>query len=382
VDALVAVAAAALECANLWSYDRYPQAYGGLFREGFSPFTPAFLVAIVVLSLPLVWRQRAPLPVFATVAVLSAAAQAALGLPLGWWASLPAIYEVALRTDRTRSLVALAGLTALAALSLVIGFPGIGAWLPALLLVYPAEFCVPWLLGFGARRRRERERLLDERRRTEALRSLGDERARLARELHDLLADSISVMVTLASAGRRSLPADPDRAAGLLAEIETTGRAGMVEVRRLLSLLRGETVRAEVRPQQGLDALPDLLDRLRAAGLDAGVTVDGERRPLDPAVDLAAHRILEEALTNVLKHAGSRQAAVRIAYLPDRLGLEVRNIAGGPRWQAPGADQGGGLLGMRERALLLGGSLEAGPTADGGFVVSAALPLDDRLVRS
>lgn len=376
VDGGLAVLAALFELGGLWLYDTFPASYEGLLPSGFRALTPAAVAAVVGLSLPVVLRQRAPLPALVAVTLASGAAAAILHLPLAWWASLPVLYEVALRFERRRSLAALAGVVAAALASLLLGFEGERAWLPALVVSYPPYFLIPWLLGVRARERRSREALLDARERERALRAVGDERSRVARELHDILADSISLMVAQAAGGRAVLDANADRAVEALARIETIGRGSMAEVRRLLSMLRGEMVPADVRPQRGLAQLPELLERMRGAGLEVAVTVEGDRRPLDAAVDLSAHRIIDEALINVLKHAGTAHVDVRIAYEAERLLLEVRNAGGGDRWtQAADQGEGVGLLGMRERALLLGGTLEAGPTSDDGFTVVAVLPL-------
>ena len=199
-----------------------------------------------------------------------------------------------------------------------------------------------------------------------------EERVRIARELHDMVAHSVTVMVIQAGVVRRrmeaGLPVDHD----LLRSIESSGREAVGELRRTLGLLRGGTDGATVVPA-GLDRLDELVGQVREAGLDVTVRHDGEPEPLLPAVDLSAYRIVQEALTNVLKHGGTTRATVEVAHRPDGLHLIVVNDGRAVATPVPG-DGGQGLIGMRERVALFGGDLEAGPRPDGGFAVRARLP--------
>ncbi|MFK0219113.1 sensor histidine kinase [Streptomyces vinaceus] len=210
------------------------------------------------------------------------------------------------------------------------------------------------------------ERRAAERRRAD------EERLRIARELHDVLAHSISVINVQAGVGLALLDTDPEQARTALTAIKAASKEALGEVRQVLNTLRapGEAPRA---PAPGLDRLCELVDQAAAAGLTVSVTGEGEARGLSPATDLAAFRILQEALTNVVRHSGSRTARIRISRPPGALELRVDDD--GP---ATGGDAGGsgtGLIGMRERAAAQGGTIEAGPRPDGGFRVRARIPL-------
>jgi signal transduction histidine kinase len=212
-------------------------------------------------------------------------------------------------------------------------------------------------------------------------RALAAERARIAGELHDVVTHNVSVMVVQAGAARRVLAASPGEATTALLAVEASGRAAMIELQHLLGLLSpvdgmqspGEEV---LRPQPGLDRLRPLIDRVAAAGLPAELTVSGRPRALPPGLDLAAYRVVQEALTNVMKHAGHARTAVRLDYRPDELIIDVSDD--GPPAATPTANLGGGrgLLGLRERVSLYGGEFDAGPRPAGGWRVTARLPLD------
>jgi signal transduction histidine kinase len=199
-----------------------------------------------------------------------------------------------------------------------------------------------------------------------AAQALVDERSRIARELHDVVTHSLSVVVVQAGAAR--LDAPPEQAAQLAA-IEGTARSALEEMRRLLGVLRG-TQDADLQPQPGLDQLPVLVEQVRCSGLDVNVRHDGHPRPLPPGLDLTAYRVVQESLTNVLRHAGARRADIWLGWSTDRLIVAVTDDGAG----APGP-AGRGLLGMAERVALYGGSVDAGPAQQGGFAVRAELPL-------
>lgn len=203
-------------------------------------------------------------------------------------------------------------------------------------------------------------------------RRVGEERLRIARELHDVLAHSISVINVQAGVGLALLDSDPEQARTALTTIKAASKEALGEVRQVLDTLRapGEAPRT---PAPGLDRLPELVEQAAAAGLTVEVTVDGEAQGLPPGVDLAAFRIVQEALTNVVRHSGARTARVRLAWRP-RL-LELRVDDDGPATGAQAGGSGNGLVGMRERASALGGGIEAGPRPDGGFAVVARLPM-------
>jgi signal transduction histidine kinase len=222
---------------------------------------------------------------------------------------------------------------------------------------------------------RDRERRADiaERERDLAAReAVVEERARIARELHDAIAHNVSMMVVQAGAERRVLDDEDGSTRDVLATIEQIGRGALTEMRRLVGMLRSDR-EDPLAPQPGLDDLPTLVTQVREAGLPVDLHVEGERRELPVGIELSAFRIVQEALTNALKHAGDARASVHVRYGPDSLELEiVDDGAGGPSRAASG---GHGLVGMRERVALYGGRLDAGRRASGGFTVRALLPI-------
>ena len=220
---------------------------------------------------------------------------------------------------------------------------------------------------------RDRQLRLAQRERDVAAReAVVEERERIARELHDVIGHHVSTMVVQAGAERRMLPSGHDETREVLATIERVGRAALDEMRRMVALLRRDRDE-ELVPQPTLADLPDLVDRLRATGLPVELTVLGEARALPGAIELSAYRIVQEALTNALKHAGGAAATVQVSYRPEGLELEVAD-EGASRTPAAGAD-GHGLVGMRERVAMYGGTLEAGHRLEGGFRVRVLLPV-------
>ena len=199
------------------------------------------------------------------------------------------------------------------------------------------------------------------------------ERRRLARELHDIVAHTVSVMVVQAGGARRTLRRDPAQALEALAAVEATGRGALVELRRLLGLLRPEGGGAPFAPQPGIASIGDLVAGARAAGLPVELRVEGDPGVLPAGVDLAAYRVVQEALTNTLQHAGPAQARVHVRWEPERLVLVVDDSGQGPGPDA-GERLGQGLVGMRERVAMCGGELQTGRRRGGGFHVHATLP--------
>jgi signal transduction histidine kinase len=198
-----------------------------------------------------------------------------------------------------------------------------------------------------------------------------DERRRIAREMHDVVAHSISVMVVQAGGARRILTRDAGRAVEAATRIERTGREALGEMRHLLGMLSDGGERGALAPQPTLAEIGELVARARASGLPAVLDVRGERRTLPAGLDLAAYRIVQEGLTNAMKHAPGAATTVTVAWAPHDLALEIRNAAA----DDPGPNGGHGLLGMAERVRLYGGELQAGPD-NGGWRVRAHLPLD------
>ena len=251
---------------------------------------------------------------------------------------------------------------------------------PSQLVFIPLLFGVCWFLGFAVRQRGDQAAAAEERatraerdRQASARIAVAEERARIARELHDVVAHAVSVMVLHTGAVRHRLPDDfPDEKEALRG-VEETGRRALSEMRHLLGALRPDGEGAELSPQPGMAGLDRLLQEVREAGLPVRLEVHGEPVPLPGPIDLAVYRIAQEGLTNVLKHARASHADVSIRYAPRMLQVEVRDDGDGPQ---PSDGLGHGLVGIRERVKIYDGKLAAGPGPDGGFVLSARLPLD------
>jgi signal transduction histidine kinase len=201
------------------------------------------------------------------------------------------------------------------------------------------------------------------------------ERERLAREVHDVIAHSVSVMTVQSTAARRVMERDPRRAAVALEAIERTGRSALTELRRVLSVLRPAHAAADLAPQRGIDDLEALAAQMHSAGLDVTVRYEGDRAEVPAALDLSVYRIAQEALTNTLKHAAARRAAVVVRFGEEAIEIECVDDGEGA---ALNGSTGHGLVGMRERALMLGGALDTGPRTEGGYRVHARLPLNPR----
>jgi signal transduction histidine kinase len=323
------------------------------------------LAAAALTTLPIAWRRRAPTTV-ALVVFGTVAARAFAWPPLEIYppviASLVAIYSVAAYARLSEGLVAFALLALALAVAADRGSGGDAApeLVPSVILA-----AVVFAVGRVARIRHERALAVER----AATRSAAEERARLARELHDAVSHSLASIVMQAGGAQEVLRGDPERAGTALGSIERTAREGLVEMRRLLGLLGDETAPRE--PQPGLDGLDGLVTSARGAGLEVEASVEGIPRKLPAGVDLSAYRIVQEALTNAMKHAGRCRARVVVRYDADAVELEILDDGsgnGGP----PGA--GRGLAGMRERVALLGGEFTAGPS-DPGFRVHARLPV-------
>ena len=326
----------------------------------------------LVFTLSLAWRQRAPLAVLAVaiatmgvaslVVVLDAAATPLVALVV-------AVYSVGAHAQGVRTPIGVAGVAAL--IAVVTPQFSFGDVLFVATIVGGA-----WLAGWAMRYRRERERTLErltlglERERDElAVAAVAEERARIARELHDVVAHAVGVIVLQARGARHADAAERDEA---LDAIEATGANALTEMRRLLHMLRAEDEDVALAPQPSLAHLDLLVSQVRDAGLPVELHIEGEQRDLPPGVDVSAYRIVQEALTNVLKHAGPARARVRVRYEPDALELEIADTGVGT---ANGDGPGHGLAGMRERVAVFGGRLDSGPRASGGYRIRARLPL-------
>jgi signal transduction histidine kinase len=339
---------------------------------------PYALLLALVGSLPLTFRRLAPLPVLAMTVAASLAYQA-LGLrpePLPI-SVLVAIYTVAvLRRPLVASLAASAYVLAFAVGSMTGWAPLSDDQMYIDLVSVVATVMVGYGVALGHARasmaeQRTAELAREQEDRTQA--AVAQEQARIAREVHDIVAHDVSVMVAQAGAGRRVFATKPQVAADALASIETVGRDALDGLRRLVTLLRTDVEQSGRSPQPSLDRLPWLFDQVQRAGLPVTLTVRGKPRPLPATVELNAFRIVQEALTNILKHAGPTEATVTLDYDDAELRVDVRDRG---RGSVPSPSPGYGLISMQQRARMLGGDLVARP-AEQGFLVSARLPLDD-----
>ena len=241
-------------------------------------------------------------------------------------------------------------------------------------------FAIGWLVGYALRERTEQTEAAEaraaqaERDRDAAARvAVAEERGRIARELHDVVAHAVSVMVLQVGAVRHRMPQTDVESREALRSVEEAGRTALAEMRRLLGAMRRDGEEPELVPHPGLASLDRLLDDIRAAGLDVRVQIRGEPVDLPPGLDLSAYRIVQEALTNTLKHAHAHQAEVDVRYAAGDLQVEVRDDGRGP---AEDDGLGHGLVGIGERVKIFGGDLSTGRSPDGGFTLRARLPLN------
>ena len=346
------------------------------------PPIPGWAYALVLAqSLPLAWRRRAPFTVSLVVGLAAGAhGIAPLPEPPLPFGALIGFYTAAAYASPLLSYVTLA----IGAVAIPVGvLVSVGR---SDMLDYAFNylaFGASWLLGYSARTRRaytaEVERRATELERTrdaEAARAVAEERTRIARELHDVIAHHVSMMVIQAEAGPVVVNDRPAAAVQAFESISTTGRQALTEMRRLLGVLRdGNPHGSEppLAPQPSLDRLDELVAQQRAAGLDVDLRTEGEPRALPPSVELSAYRLIQEALTNVRRHSGAARARVVVRYRVDALDLEI--VDPGPGRSATPNGAGHGLVGMRERVALLGGTIVAGPLPGGGYGVRARLPL-------
>jgi len=375
LDAVLALAVTLLLQVELWAGEHY---------QGSAAFPGARGVnapLLVIAALALAWRRRFPLRAFAVSMGALALLSAVSGGPEAGGAFLlllVAVYSAAAYGDRPL-LTALTAAGAVAVHDLTDPYiHGTGDVLFALIFAL-----VGFVFGRAVHGRRIRSALLAEEasrlkaeQEQHAREAVAEERERIARELHDIVAHSVSLMVVQAIAGQRVANGDSPSTRDALASIEATGRQAMGEMRRLLALLH-EPGDGRAAPQPGLEQLPQLIAEVGRAGLRVTLTEHGERPALSPGVQLAIYRIIQEALTNALKHAGPTLVELKLAYSHAEVELRVRDH-GGPGIDAGAAWTGGkGLAGMRERASVYGGHLHAAPTAE-GFEVEVRLPLGER----
>jgi len=365
------LAAIGLGCTlEVWA----PGVFGSTHMTG--PRIAVYLSYMVSLA-ALAFRRRYPLGSTLVVAGSLVTEWILFGAPEGFGVFvLPIVagYSVAAHADRRRALVGLAALTMTGVLWTVLDPMNttVGARIGASGWMTPV--LVAWLIGAYLREVRGRAAQAVSERDDRAAAAVAAERARIARELHDIIAHNVSVMVVQAEAADEMLGrASPDRAREPVQRIQETGRAALTDMRRLLGLLRQSEAADGFAPQPGIANL-DLLAKLRETGLDVDLEVVGGAHPLPPGVDLSAFRIIQEALTNTLKYAGPVHVQVVVRFTHEALELAIADDGQGAA--NAGSGEGHGLVGMSERVALYGGELEAGPAPTGGFLVRARLPLD------
>lgn len=370
VDALGALMAAAITTPWLLHH-RHVGATSALLQAG--------------LLIPLIWRRRAPVAVFAALSAVAFGQWLADGPLPADLSLLVALYTVALYRPRRMALVAAAVLE-IGVVMATTRYSLAGSWVRSLVFL-SAMVGAACLLGANLQGRRahlamltDRAERLEHERDQQARIVAAAERTRIAREMHDVLAHSLAVMVSLADGASAKLTNEPERAAAAIAQVSELGRQSLRDTRRLLGVLRDDDTPESTVPQPDVSQLDDLVERVRDTGLDASLDVTGERFDIPPGAGLTVYRIVQEALTNSLKHAsGARTVQVRLRYRAPALDVEVSDDGRLPWPSEVGgrrvvATAGHGLAGMRERASVYQGTVVAGPAPDGGWAVQARLP--------
>jgi signal transduction histidine kinase len=381
------------ESPGRWPRDAAPLVFDGLLALAMAGLSlslladlgvtgvPVYLLAMAH-TLPIAARRRVPLAVLA-LGVATGLAVVLLGVPmvaLGL-ALLVQVYTVAAYRPRHASLPALAVVEAALALAQVAQPAGVGTWAGNMLVV-----AVFWVLGDIVRRWRARAAELEElaaelRRAREELarKAVSEERLRIARELHDVVAHSMSTIAVQAGVGAHLIETHPREARSALSAIEVASRSALDELRRLLGVLRQDGTPGSLAPAPGLADLDALVVQVGEAGLRVRTRVEGAKPEVPASVEVSAFRIVQEALTNVLKHAGPASALVVVRYTAQDVSVEVSDDGrGGTSLAADGRRRGvgNGIAGMRERVAAFGGELEVGPRPGGGFRVAARLPFE------
>ena len=340
---------------------------------------------LLVQSTALMFRRRWPMAVYAVVGV-GTIVYSWLGFTsnVAGLGVLIAIYTVAAHLPLADALLA-GGIYVIGMFLSLLGTSQTSASAPdrfiAEFLINLLALALAWTVGVTVRTRRAyvasleaRAALLEREREDNARLAVALERGRIARELHDVVAHSVSVVVVQAAAAERLIDADPAGAREAMRIVASVGREALGEMRRVLDVLRDSGAGGGLAPQPGIDELDALARRMADAGLPVELSVQGEERPLPASAALSAYRIVQESLTNTLRHAGPARARVMLRYLPDALEIRVSDNGAGARASAVSEGGGHGLIGMRERVALFGGELEAGPRPEGGYAVLARIP--------
>jgi signal transduction histidine kinase len=371
-DAIAALALLAVSQVEIWLF-------GNL--DGPKAVMVPFMVAT---TLSLAWRRRAPLVPPLMLAVAFAAAMVAFAASNDWPGQPNSLSMLAVWVVTAYSVaaygeppVAAFGLAVVAVMSVVRAALDAGTeWEP----VSSLFVLIPWGAGVALRRHRRQAaelrdlaRQLEREREERARAAVVEERTRIARELHDVVAHSVSVIAVQADAAEAALARDPERSREPLRAIKQTARETLVEMRRLLGILRQAEDELGLAPQPGLSQLDSLIEQSRRAGLTVQLAIEGQPRPLPAGIDLSAYRIVQEGLTNVRKHAGVARARVEVRYGDDDLAVAVLDDG---KLSAKANDGGHGLVGVEERVALLGGDFRAGRREAGGYELRARIPIN------
>lgn len=340
-------------------------------------------VAVAGVALPLAWRRAYPMLVTPVILgfliwqeaaggdVLENSVVVLVAVPL-------AAYSMGANLERARAITGLVISLVLAWVLVIVSMDRDLDDFVTSLIVVGGPFLVGRIVNARValnKELREKAARLERDREESAKLAVAEERARIAREMHDVVTHNVSVMVVQASAARRMLDHNPERAREALSSVEATGREALSEMRRMLEMLRGHEEELELQPQPSIEEIDTLLERARAAGLDVELEVEGDQRRMRSSVDLSCFRIVQEALSNTLEHAEAKHAKVRLCYGPDSVEVDVTDDGRGAR-AGRNKVNGTGLVAMRERVSMLGGRLQTGYRAGGGFEVRATLPLE------
>ena len=348
-----------------------------------APTSPTGLAtaALLLLILPLLARRRFPFAVPATVLIFAMAVSFADGRLMvftngAYAAGLAAAYLLGNQINAGHARIGLL-VSAVGVAIVVANNPKHTA---GELVVTPILYGIAWMAGFALRDRgvravaaEERATRLEQQREVDALRAVVEERTRIARELHDIVGHSLSVMTVQTSGVRRLLRPDQEKEREALLAVEHAGREALAEMRQVVGALRDPGEAPALAPQPGLSRIDKLVAQARDSGLPVDLEIEGAPIPLPPGVDLTAYRVVQEGLTNAIKHAAARKAEVRIRYEPDHVEIEVSDDGRGAAVISNGG--GHGLVGMRERVSIYGGELDARPRPGGGFRLRARLPV-------